>query len=355
MASTSMDVEVEVTVNGNGFDTPSELKITNGGEIPTCTLTFPAGMNSRYKVLKRDIVRVYAGLDYVGEYPVFTGHMDSDPAKFSTSLELQGSLNRAVNDKCFVNAFDNYEGQTVENAILTVFSQVSELAWMTPYLEATSPVNHIPKDIKFENGTSKFDLMKQFREFGFDPLTLSKYTFFQHGDEFHFRKIPDPNTATPSITLPYGDKLLNFEFDSGSDQGYNYSRVKGKDGFIGEYRNEHRIDVDSLKEMEIMVDDTIPNGGEAYEVARANVLTSLFTKMPLNINSHLLLEAIPNFTVIAITGAPFGLSDNYLIRTKNISIGEGMFDVQCQVTTPTDVFSNMVSQLLSINRASSMN
>ena len=357
MAHREMDVKIEVTLNGSGFDKPSEVKTQEGGEIPNCSLVFPAGMNSRYKILKRDIVRVYVGLDELPDFPTFTGHVDSDGSKFSTSLDLQGSLNRAMNDQIIVNEYNNFDGLTIEDAIRKVFEDVSALSFMTPYLENTSPSVKVPKDIRFKTGTSKYNLMKQFRELAIDPLTsrILGYTFFQHGDSFQFRKIPDPNTASPSISLSYGDTLFNFEFDSNDNQGFNYARVIGKDGVIAEYQNDHRIAIDGLKEMEIISDETIPNAGQSYEVARVNVLSSLFTKTPLNLNSHLLLDAIPNYSVVQVTGAPYGLSDNYLVRTKNITVGEGMFDVQCQVTTPMDVFSNMITQLLSLNRSSSMN
>jgi len=356
MVSTSKSVIVAVTKNGVAFDTPSELTIKDEGEIPTCSLTFPAGMNSRYKVLKKDILRVSIGLDAAPDFPQFTGHLDFDSSKFSTALDLQGSLNRGINDNIIVNDYSNFDGQNIEDAIRAVFEQISELAWMTPLIEQTNPSVKVPNDIRFKNGIKKYDLMKQFREMAIDPLTSSirGYTMFQHGDQFHFRKIPDPSVAPPSISLSYGDGLLNFEFDNNEDSGFNYARVKGKDGVISSYQNDHRIAVDGLKEMEIISDDTIPNAGESYEVARVNVLSSLFSKSALTINSHLLLDAIPNYTVVEITGAPYGLSDTYLVRSKNITIGEGMLNVQCRVTTPTDVLSDMVTQLLSLNRSDSM-
>lgn len=357
MASTSKEVKVEVTLNGAGFDTPSECSFEFGEEIPTASLTFPAGMNSRYKALKRDIIRVYVGLDEVNEYPLFTGHLSQDPPeRFSTKMDLVGSLNRAVHDKIFINSLNNFDGQTIENAIRTVFNDVSELSWMDVFVEETSPSVQVPKDTRFVKGTSKYDFMKQCREFAVDPIgsTINGYTMFQHGDGFYFRKIPNPDDVTASISLSYGDGLLNFEPGSNSELGFNYARVLGKDGVTGEYQNDHRIDIDGLKEMDILTDDDIPTAGEAYEIARANVLTSLFTKSPLNINSHLLLDAIPNQTVVAITGAPYGLSDNYLIKSKNVTIGQSMFDVQCQVTSPTDIVSNLLTQLLSIDRTTAM-
>ena len=184
---------------------------------------------------------------------------------------------------------------------------------------------------------------------------VSNYTIFQHGDYFYGRNIPDPDTTTPTYSLSYGNGLLNFQPESGNKDTFNYARVKGKNGIIGEYKNDHRVLVDGLREMEIINDDSIESASECYEIARENVLASIFKKNPMVVDSHLLVDAIPNVDVIEITNAPYGLSDNYLVKNKIITIGQDTFNVKCRVTTPSDALGEMLTQLLSINRESAMN
>lgn len=356
MVVPSKDAKVEVTVNGSGFDTPSETGFSNDGEIPTCRLVFPAGQNARYKILKSDIVRVYIGLDDTPDVPQFTGHLPEEMGTFDTMMELVGSLNRAFLDKRFVTQYDNFEGLEISTAIRKVFHEVSELSWMSILTEESSPIVQVPVDLLFEDGISKYDLMKQFRELAIDPsdpLRMGRYTLFQHGDFLHFRKIPNPTTASAWVDLAYGDTLLNFVPETNTRQTYNKARVKSKDGKIAEFQNDHRINVDSLSEADIINDDTIPNAGEGYEVARATVLDNMVNQAGLEVSSHLLLEAIPNLTVIEVSGAPFGLSAKYLIRTIDISVSEGQFDVSARVNVPTDILSESLSQLLNISGSGS--
>lgn len=356
MVATSMNAKVEITVNGSGFDTPSEVSYSNQGEIPTCNLVFPAGLNSRYRILRSDIVRVFIGLDVVPEIPQFTGHLPEETGIVNTQMELVGSLNRAVNDKMFVTDYDNFDGQEIGVAINTVFNDVSELSWMTILNEITSPVVQVPDGLRFENGISKYDMMKQLRDLAtdpLDPLLIKRYTFFQHGDIFHFRKIPKPADTSPWVQLAYGDTLLRGEPISSTRFSYNKARVLGKDNVIGEFQNDHRITVDSLSEANIITDTDIPNAGEAYEVARANVLANMVNQTGLEVSSHLLLEAIPNLTVIEVTGAPFGLSDKYLVRSIDINVAEGLFNVNAKVNVPVDVLSDSMSQLLNVSGSGS--
>jgi len=356
MVVPSKDAKVEVTVNGSGFDTPSEVGYSNDGEIPTCRLIFPAGQNARYKILKSDVVRVFIGLDDTPDIPQFTGHLPEELGTFDTEMELVGSLNRAVVDKRFVTDFSNFDGQEIGTAIRAVFNEVSELSFMSIINEETSPIVVVPDDLRFESGISKYDLLKQFRELAVDssdPLRMGRYTLFQHGDFLHFRKIPNPATASAWVELAYGDTLLDFVPESNTRFSYNYSRVRGKDGVIGEFQNDHRINVDGLSEADIISDENIPSAGEAYEVARATVLDNMVNQAGLEVSSHLLLEAIPNFTVIEVSGAPFGLSAKYLVRTIDISVSEGQFDVSAKVNVPVDILSESLSQLLNISGSGS--
>ncbi|MHA1662569.1 MAG: hypothetical protein ACTSVR_04865 [Candidatus Thorarchaeota archaeon] len=349
MASTSREAKIEVTIDGNGFETPSEMSYRDVGEIPLCDLVFPSGTHSRYRILKSDIIRVYAGLDEVPDFPTFTGHLDDEQGIWNGQMKCVGSLNRAVDDPMIVDDYNNYDGLEIGNAIESIFNDVSELSWMTGHFEATSPVVTVPEGLRFLKGKGKYDVMKQFKTLAVDPTVtadISQYTLFQHGDDIHFRKSPGPATAEPSVILAYGDNLLNFNPESQSKNGYNRARVVGLDGATGIYENAHRLAVDCLKEMPMLFDDTIPNGEEAYQIARANVLSSIFTKSGMTIQSHELIEMVPNFSVIEITGAPHGFSDKYLIKTKSISINEANFNVTCKVSTPIDIFSELLSQLI---------
>lgn len=340
VGTSGFDVKVEVTVDGSGFDTPVETNIKSGKEIPSASLTFPVGSIVANKLTKKDKIRIYVGLDEVPEYPTFTGHLDSSIYRHNSTIQLFGSLNRAKNDYIIVDDYNNFDGLEISQAVQTVFKDVSELSWMDGFFEMTNPSMKVPDGMRFDSGVSKYDLMKQFREL------ITTHAMYQHGDGFYFRSMPDPDTASPSYTLSYGDTLLDFEPESANKDTYNYAKVIGKNGVTGSYSNAQRELIDGLREMAIIKDDNILNVGECQSTARQNVLNSIFKKNPMTINSYLLHEAVPNQSVVQITGAPFGLSDNYLIREKSITVSEATFSVSCKVTTPIDVLSTVMEQLL---------
>jgi len=357
MAVTSKVAKVQVTLNGSGFGKPSEVSYSNDGEISLCHLTYPAGLNNRFKALKSDIFRVYVGLDDYPDIPQFTGHLVKESGINTTSMELVGSLNRAVNDKRFVNDYDNFDGQEIGTAIASVFSEVSELSWMTMMNEITDPVVTVPKGTRFTNGISKYDLMRTWRDMAVnpaDPLHISRYTLFQHGDYYFFRKIPKPADTSPWAELAYGDTLLHMDPESSVRFAYNKAVVIGKDGVTGEFQNDHRIAVDGLAEADILSNSEIPNAGEAHDTARATVLSDMLDQTGLIVNSHLLLEMIPNVSVVEITGAPFGLSNKYLVRSINLHVSEsGTFIATAKVNIPVDALSNAMSQLLNVSGSGS--
>lgn len=348
------DVKVEITVNGGGFDNPSDIMIEDDGEIPFCNMMFPGGIRSRYKIKKSDLVRVYLGLDELPDYPSFTGYQTSESGLRSTTMEFAGGLFRATRDYKKILDTDNYDGLEIGNAILNVLDSVSGLSWLTPRIQQTNPAVYIPADtIRYEKGISKYDLMKEFRDIAVDPLDafhLGRYAFFIHGDIFYFRSVPDPKTAPAWLKIAYGDTLLDVNQEGSSSYVTNKITVIGDEGIKGDFQNDHRIEVDELLESPPINDNSIASNGQAYEIARSKVLAEMIPEVPLMISSPLLLEGIPNATVLELTGAPYGLSDNYLLKSKSISVGENMFEVSGTVSTPVDAVSEAIAQILGLNR-----
>lgn len=343
--------KMDVTVNGSGFDNPSSINIDNEGELPTASMEFPEGAGSRYRIQKTDVVRVYIGLDAVPEYATFTGYKDDERGLKGNEINLSGILKPAVRSFRTVDDNANFDGQEISCAIETIKQSISALSWVTTYFEKTSPVVCVPKDTRYPTGVSNYELIKLFRDMAIDPsdpIHIGRYTMFQHGDNLHFRKIPNPSTATPSITLSYGDSLLHAEQDSNESLSCNACRAYGKDGAYGYFANTHRVAVDGLREAQPVVDTTMLTDGECFETARATVLSNLQGGYGYTVRGHELLECIPNYSVIGITGAPYGLSDNYLLRSLHISAGKGQFDVSGNILTPSDVVSTALSQLLGL-------
>jgi len=356
MPVSSRDVKVEVTVDGSGFDTPSQVHYSNDGEVPTCELIFPAGQNSRNKLTKKNKVRVFIGLDDIPDYPQFTGHQRDEDGFRSTQMTLVGSLNRAVEDKIFVTDYDNFDGLEIGAAIKTVFNRVSELSWMTCLVENTSPHVIVPSGLRFEEGISAYDLMKRFRQFATDPsdpLEFGRYTMFQHGDIFHFRRIPNPASVTPWVSLAYADTLLDIDPEATIRFAFNKAKVRGKDGVEATFQNDHRLTTDGLAEADTIKNDDIANADQAHRIAYATVMSNITKQLGAEAMSHLLNEVMPNFSVVEITGAPFGLSDKYLIKNLNIDITEASFDVSVKLDVPVDILSNSLSQLLNVSGSGS--
>jgi hypothetical protein len=347
------DVKVDVTVNGSGFDNPSEISYEDDGDIPYCSMMFPGGIRSRYQIKKSDLVRVYIGLDDVPDDPTFTGYQTDETGISNANMEFSGVLFRAMKDYKRVTDFDNHDGQEIGNAIEGLVRNTSGLSWLARNVENTSPKVFVPLETRFQNGVSKFELMKEFRDLAVnpeDPLQMGRYTFFEYGGTFYFRSIPDPKTASAWFELAYGDTLLSLDHDSSSRFTINKAQVIGDTGVFNEFQNDHRLALDGQLEDQPITDKGILSDGEAREVARASVLLQLFPEIPLNIESHLLLHSIPKATVVEITDAPYGLSDKYLLRSKQINVSEGNFSVTGKVTTPVDVVSDALSKLIGLNR-----
>jgi hypothetical protein len=148
--------------------------------------------------------------------------------------------------------------------------------------------------------------------------------------------------------LAYGDSLLSVDPDSTSRQLTNAVKVFGKDDAYAYFSNTHRVAMDTLREDEPIDDDTILTDGEAFEVARAHVLSGLSNRIGYVIKSHELLECLPNVSVIGITGAPYGISGNYLLKTLNITASPGQFEVAGKISSPVDVVSEVLSKLLKL-------
>lgn len=353
---TSMDVDGDVTVNGVTFDTPSQVHYTDEGEIPTCQLVFPAGSNAKYKISKKDTVRVFAGLDGLQAYPRFTGHLKTEGGMIDNQMELVGSLNRGVDDHRVVNDYDNLDGLEIGQAILTVFNSISELSWMTCKVEATNPIVTVPTDFRFENGISKYDLIKALRDMATnpnDPLDIGRYCTFQHGDIYYFRSIPKPSTTTASVTLTYSEDILDINPDSTMRFAYNKSVVNGDGDVTATFQNDHRIATDGLAELPIQTSSDILTNGTAYETARANVMSNLVKKAGAEAVSHLLLYLQPNVSVIDIASAPYGLSDSYMLKSLTVDITEASFDVSGSLDIPVDLLSTNLSRLLQVSGGSS--
>lgn len=348
------DVKVEVTVNGSGFENPSELMIEDDGEIPLCNMMFPGGVRSRYRMTKKDLVRVYVGLDELPDYPTFTGYQTAESGLTTTMMEFAGGLYRATKDYRRVTDTDNLDGYEISAAILKVFNDVDGLSWLTPLIERTNPAIYtLPGDIRYDKGISKYELMKELRDIAVNALSqthLGRYAFFLHDNNFHFRTVPDPKNSTAWLKIAYGDTLLSLNQDSSSSYPVNKVSVIGKGDVYAEFQNDHRVNVDSLLEETPINDTSITGNGFAYEVARSKVMAEMIPEVPLMINSPLLLEGIPNATVVEITGAPYGLSDNYLLKSKSIGVSQGVFEVVGTVSTPVDIVSEVISQVLGLNR-----
>lgn len=348
------DVKVDVTVNGSGFDIPSELVLEDDGEIPLCNLIFPGGIRSRYKLTMNDIIRVYIGLDELPDHPTFTGYMASESGIRNTMMECYGSLYKANREFVRILDTDNLDGMEIGAAIRHLFSNVTELSWMSAQIQDTNPSVYVPADdLRYEKGISIYELMKELRDIAvnnLDQFHLGRYAFFQHGDVFYFRPIPDPQNSTAWVKIAYGDTLLDVNQEGQSSYASNKVKVIGDDDVYAEYQNDHRIDVDGLLEITPISDTSIKSNGDAFEIARSKVLKDMIPEVPLVIDSPLLLEQIPNASVIEITGAPYGLSDNYLLKSKTITISEGMFQVTGTVSTPVDVVSETIAQVLGLNR-----
>jgi len=353
---TSMDVTIAVTVNGSAFETPSQVNFTDEGEIPTCSLVFPAGSSAKYGISKKDIVRIFIGLDGVPEYPRFTGHLKEEDGFISDRMELVASLNRGVDDNRFVDDYDNLDGMEIGQAIFTIFSEISELSWMTCHVEQTNPIVRVPTDFRFPNGISKYDLIRQLRDLATDPndpLDLGRYTTFQHGDRFYFRKMPNPSSVTPSVILTYSEDLLDIDPEATIRFAYNKSVVKGDDGVLATFQNDHRIATDGLAEAAIISNEDIKSNGDAYEIARANVMSKMVRKAGADAMSHLLLYQMPDVSVIQIVGAPHGLSDNYMLKSLMVDITEATVSISGSLDIPVDLLSTNLSRLLQVSGSGS--
>jgi len=346
------DLKAEVTVNDSGFEDPTDIKIEKTGDIPMCSLTFPKASTSRYRISKKDIIKVYVGIDDVPNYPNFIGYQDDETGIIDGNMELYGLLNAGVKDFETINDYNNLQGLEISNAITQVKNTISKLASIPIYTEKTNPVVRVPDDFLFENGIAKYELMKELRDLATDPadpLHIGRYTLFQHGEAIYFRKIPNPQTADEWIELFWGSTIIELDPQSSDRFSKNKQRVYGKDGAYGVYQNAQRVLVDGIQEDKPISDNTIKNNAESFEVARASVLSELQDQVGLLLNSQKLIDAVPNQTVVSLPDAPYGFNDKYLLRSLSIEASSSSYQIFGTVTAPTDIISDTLTKLLNLD------
>lgn len=342
------EVEVEVTVNGSGFDNPSEIAITKGDDISDCKMSFPRG--TKNKLLRTDLVRVYIGLNGLPDIPTFIGYFDSDGGFFQNAVQLYGQLYRLTKDYIPISILNNFDNYEISNAIYHILSG-SVLSASPRILQRTSPQVFVPKDTSKDSAISRYDLIKALKDLAIDltnPLTVQGYVFFELNTSIYFRKISNPFTEYPHVTLYYGDSLLDMEPATEGFRAINRQQVFGKDQVYAIYSNAQRILMDGLREGEPIRDGTILTDAAAHAIAKGSVLSSLFDGHGLMANSHLLLDATPGVTLIGIEDAPFGIDDTYILRELNISLTEKSLKVTGGLANPKDAIGDVLSSVLKL-------
>jgi len=351
--SMKFDVKVDVTVNGSGFDKPSRVDIKKDGDIPSCSLTFPGGSRSKYRVLKSDLVEVYVGLGEIPDFPIFQGYLEDEAGIDDTRWNVLGPLVKANKEVIIVNDTNNFDGQEITNAIGRVIASVTGLSGFGFHGERTDPLLVIPSGKRWAKGITKYDLIRQFREWAVDssdPLNVRRYCMFSYDGNIYFRKEPVIEDTTPMAQVTYGKDLISFnQYTKGKD-AINRQKVIGSDGVYAEYSNAQRILIDGVREEKPISSSDIKTVAEALGIAREEVLKRLTDQNGLTVKSHLLLNAEPNVHVVEILDAPYGISGKYLVRELNISIGSDSFDVSASMNSPSDVLGASIKNLLSLDR-----
>jgi hypothetical protein len=112
----------------------------------------------------------------------------------------------------------------------------------------------------------------------------------------------------------------------------NTQKVYGAEGVYGEFTYNHRVTYDGIIEGEPIQDDNILNNAEAFEIARATVLSSVYRDRKVTAHSLQLLNAIPGITTVELTEMPYGLSGKYIVDSVRISIdASGGIDVSSEL------------------------
>ena len=354
-------IKTLTTINGSVFDTPSQINVDRSEDIPTCELTFPRRIGSRFRATKKDCIRVYVGIGSMPtilDTPIFSGYVEHERGYDETILKLIGIQGRCHKEQMVVDKNNNYDGSEISTVILSVLKSVNELQTAGIiqskfFIQATNPQVKVPKDTHYDRGTTKWEFIRDLTDMTKDQYNMNtrNYALFVVGDNFYFRKEPRRFLDAPHIIIPYGSGLIDFEeTDEGSDT-INRITVIGKDKVKATYTNLHRLRTDGLREGQPINDDSIKNAGEGYDVARLFVQSRLFDTHSLTIESLSLLHAIPGYSLVQLTGAPYGLSGKYIVSGVNINISSSNFYISGELNRHGETISDALSEALNLNNS----
>jgi hypothetical protein len=354
-------IKVAITKNGVAFDTPSRVSINRSSNIPSCTIVFPRRIGSRFLATKNDCIRLYVGIgsapNPATDFPVFTGFMESERGFDETEYELYGIMSRCMKEYVKVDDSNNYDGNEISTAILSVLKSINTLqrpgVIQSKFMvQKSDPTIKVPDGTRSDRGISKWELIRQFADMTKDErnMNIRNYALFEFGDDIYFRKEPDAINGLPHITMSYGTSLINFEETDKGNESINKIMVIGKDGVSSSFQNDHRINVDGLREGEPVNDNNITTAGVCNDIARLIVQSRLFDNYGITMESKSLLHAIPDCTLIQIVNAPYGLNGKYIVRESMINITPDSFDINAVVSKPTESVGDAIAKALGLNR-----
>lgn len=349
-------VDVEVRINGSTSDSPLSLNVKKDGSIPSCVLTFPKGSSSRNRMLKTDKIEVFVHQDHTREYPVFTGYPRNEYGFDVATVQLFGPLSWAQKKNIVINDNRNFDNWEISHAIAEALNEVEMLDGTDKLLQATNPVCVVPAGIRKPDGVPVWSLINEFKGYAvdsFDGLNFREYTIFEFDGRIYFRKIPDISYLYgASMYLDYGQNIIEIDDADSGESPFNSLTVIGSNNIRYTYTNANRKKYDGTNEGESISDDSIRTIAEAYGTSVATVLAQIQRSKNVVIESHSIMNLIPEVSIINIDGTPFGLNQNYLLTSLEIKIDSNNFKVTGMATTKKKVLSSSISRALGIGTGS---
>lgn len=334
----SYPLNIEVTVNDDGFDKPISARCQ---KHPNSPFNFDISWPNPYDKMSRrlhfnDVVKVYAGFGDLSDVPVFTGCPFRRTGRSISKIYFNSFMNLLGGHTVFINDEFNLDGLEIAEAIRFLFSEVVDYSMFyeqfTTSLRGTDPKRYV-NGLRHASGINGLKLLEELRGLTSSLTDLPnlpvKYILYESDLTLYMRK-PQPTDGTGYPAYHY----INIDDIAGepdvSRAKTNRSVVTGKaykDSFGIERKLSATHDDASSQQLNSVWDDVESTGltsfSDCQDLAALLVEQGKFKQVKTQIEDLNLLEAIPGLTLIRVDESKYGFEGDFLAQDIDISLGGG--------------------------------
>lgn len=343
-------LKLEVTVNGDGWDKPIGVDGEKRFLQPqTFNLRFPnpTGRNTS-RIALTDVVRLYAGMGYVEDDPLFTGFMVGKENKHPITLQFTSYAGLAEQPKRKVDSFSNFDGLECSYAIQKALEYLDCSNYATALsfqCQGTNPVNVVHSSFRKGYNTSLLAIVKGINKYCLDMTPLPEsplpYVFYEVDTTFYHRKLlPIDGSVDAPFTFKTIDDIaaqprtvLSSLITKATVVGAAYTDEYGRErNHEATYEAEGGTKLKRLFHV-VVTDKSLTSFNDCMEKAKQLVETGLTKTIRTTIDSFDLLHALPSYSIMEVENSIHDLDGIHRITDLSVSLGSGKNSVQATLNT----------------------